>query len=108
MTEINLTEDQLEVVSDRFRVLSDAMRLRILQQLQGGEKTVSELVEVTGASQPNISKHLSILRSAGLVNRRQSGNLAYFSIGAPFVFELCAIVCDGIRQEFEDKQSVFK
>ena len=59
MTEINLTEDQLEVVSDRFRVLSDAMRLRILQQLQGGEKTVSELVEVTGASQPNISKPLS-------------------------------------------------
>lgn len=108
MTEINMTDDQLDVVSERFRVLSDAMRLRILQQLQGGEKTVSELVEATGASQPNISKHLSILRSSGLVNRRQSGNLAYFSIGAPFVFELCAIVCDGIRKEFEDRQSVFK
>ncbi len=108
MTDVNLSEEQLQAVSERFRILSDAMRLRILQQLQQGERTVSELVEATGASQPNVSKHLSILRSVGLVNRRQSGNLAYFSIGAPFVFELCAIVCDGIRKEFEERHSVFK
>lgn len=108
MAQINLSEEQLQAVSERFRILSDSMRLRILHQLQDGEKTVSELVDATGASQPNISKHLSILRSAGLVIRRQSGNLAYFSIGAPFVFDLCAIVCEGIRKEFEEKHSVFK
>ena len=107
MAEVNLSEDQLQAVSERFRILSDPMRLRILQQLQDGEKTVSDLVDATGASQPNVSKHLSILKSAGLVNRRQSGNLAYFSIGAPFVFELCAIVCEGIRKEFEEKHTAF-
>lgn len=108
MSELNLSEEQLQAVSERFRVLSDPMRLRILHQLQAGEKTVSELVEATGASQPNVSKHLSILRTAGLVNRRQCGNLAYFSIGAPFVFDLCAIVCEGIRQDFATKQAAFK
>lgn len=103
-----MTDDQLDIVSQRFRVLSDPMRLKILHNLRDGEMTVGGLVEQTKASQPNVSKHLSILRTAGLVNRRQEGNLAYFSIGAPFVFELCDIVCDGIRRELEQKQSTFR
>lgn len=107
MSEVVMSDEQLEVVSQRFRVLSDAMRLKILHNLRDGELSVSDLVAATGASQPNVSKHLSILRSAGLVKRRQEGNQAYFSIGAPFVFDLCNIVCDGIRKEFEQKQSAF-
>jgi len=102
-----MSDEQLDVISQRFRVLSDPMRLKILHNLRGGELTVGSLVERTGASQPNVSKHLSILRGAGLVNRRQDGNFAYFSIGAPFVFQLCDIVCEGIRKEFEQKQSTF-
>lgn len=102
-----MSDDQLELVSQRFRVLSDPMRLKILHNLRNGEMAVGRLVEEIGASQPNISKHLSILRGAGLVNRRQEGNMAYFSIGAPFVFELCDIVCEGIRKEFAQKQSTF-
>lgn len=108
MTEVVMSDEQLDVVSQRFRVLSDPMRLKILHNLREGERSVSDLVAATGASQPNVSKHLSILRSAGLVNRRQEGNQAYFSIGAPFVFDLCDIVCDGIRKEFEQKQSAFR
>ncbi|MAR92770.1 MAG: metalloregulator ArsR/SmtB family transcription factor [Pseudomonadota bacterium] len=103
-----MSEQQLDVVAQRFRVLSDPMRLKILHNLRDGELTVGSLVNATGASQPNISKHLSILRGAGLVNRRQDGNMAYFSIGAPFVFQLCDIVCEGIRKEFEQKQSTFR
>ena len=107
MSDQIMSDEQLDVISQRFRVLSDPMRLKILHNLRGGELTVGSLVERTGASQPNVSKHLSILRGAGLVNRRQDGNLAYFSIGAPFVFQLCDIVCEGIRKEFEQKQSTF-
>jgi len=102
-----MSDEQLDVISQRFRVLSDPMRLKILHNLRGGELTVGSLVERIGASQPNVSKHLSILKGAGLVIRRQEGNLAYFSIGAPFVFQLCDIVCEGIRKEFEQKQSTF-
>jgi len=103
MTE-QLSEEMLELIAQRFRLLSDPMRLKILHQLQDGEKSVTQLVEATGASQPNVSKHLSTLKTHGIVRRRQDGNMAYFSIGAPFVFDLCASVCSGMRKEWEEKQ----
>ncbi|ASP39755.1 transcriptional regulator [Bacterioplanes sanyensis] len=100
----DMTDEMLELIAQRFRLLADPMRLKILHQLQQGERSVTELVAATGASQPNVSKHLSTLRSHGMVKRRQQGNLAYFSIGAPFIFDLCNTVCDGMRSEWEQKQ----
>lgn len=101
-----MSDEMLELIAQRFRLLSDPMRLRILHQLQNGEKSVTELVEATGASQPNVSKHLSTLRTHGLVRRRQEGNMAYFTIGAPFIFDVCGTVCDSMKDELEQKTSL--
>jgi DNA-binding transcriptional ArsR family regulator len=99
-----LSSEALEQVALRFKLLSDPMRLKILHSLQNGEKTVTELVKMTGSSQPNISKHLNILKTTGMVKRRQESNQAFFSIAAPFIFDLCNIVCNGISQELEQLQ----
>lgn len=99
-----ISDEMLELVAQRLRLLSDPMRLKILHQLQYGERSVSELVELTKASQPNVSKHLSGLRTHGLVKRRQEGNMAYFSISDPFVFEICDTVCNSIKIESEEKR----
>lgn len=101
-----LSNEMLELIAQRFRLLSDPMRLRILHQLQNGEKSVGQLVEATGASQPNVSKHLSTLRTHGMVVRRQEGNMAYFSIGAPFIFDLCNSVCTNMKDEWEQRQNL--
>ena len=101
-----MSDEMLELIAQRFRLLSDPMRLKILHQLQGGEKSVSELVEATSASQPNVSKHLSTLSTHGLVRRRQEGNMAYFSIGAPFIFDVCNTVCDSMKSEWEQRNSL--
>jgi len=101
-----MTPDMLELVAQRFRLLSDPMRLRILHELQQGELSVSELVERTQASQPNVSKHLASLKSLDMVKRRQEGNMAYFSIAAPYIFGLCDTVCNSMRTELEQKQTL--
>lgn len=108
MSNVGMSEEMMVAVAERFRVLSDVMRLKILQQLQEGEKTVNELVALTGGSQPNVSKHLSTLRTNDLVKRRQEGNLAYFSLASPMVFQLCDIVCGGMREELESKKAMLK
>lgn len=103
---MTLTNETLQLVASQFRLLGDAQRLRILHCLQSGERTVGEIATLTGASQSNVSKHLSLLRSAGLVGRRQAGNHAYFGIIAPFIFELCSIVCDGARERLTREQAL--
>lgn len=104
----SMTDETLNLIAQRFRLLSDPMRLKILHHLQAGEMTVSELVDATEASQPNISKHLSTLRTQGLVKRRQQGNMAYFSIGAPFIFDVCNTVCESMKNEAEQRQELLK
>lgn len=85
------------MVAARFRILGEPIRIRLLQELQGGERTVGELVAAVGSTQPNVSKHLRILQEAGTVGRRQEGNSVYCFIADRSVFALCELVCGSIR-----------
>jgi DNA-binding transcriptional ArsR family regulator len=100
-----LTAEALQLVAARFKVLADPMRLRLLHALEGGERSVNELAVAAEASQPNVSKHLKTLQEAGFVTRRQEGNTAYYSIADETVFELCDLVCSGLRQRLAAQAS---
>ncbi len=96
-----MTAEGLELVARLFRVLAEPLRLRILHTLQEGEMSVSAVTEAVEATQPNVSKHLKILQDAGLLRRRQEGNVVFYAIGDPMVFDLCDTVCDGVRERLE-------
>lgn len=98
-----LGEAQLQAVSDLFGVLSEPTRLRILQMLQDGPASVGEIVETLGIKQANASKQLGILHQAGVLGREKAGNSAIYSIRMPLVFDLCGLVCNGLREEAEAK-----
>ncbi len=85
------------MVAERFKVLSEPMRLKLLYALMDGEKTVSELVQETGGLQANVSKHLGVLLDAGVVGRRKQGLNAYYRIADKTVYELCDLVCGSIH-----------
>lgn len=104
----NLTNEAFDAISQRFRVLSDPMRLKILYNLRGGELSVSDIVEKTGGSQSNISKHLSMLLTHGMVHRRREGTSAFYSIADDYVFSLCDNVCGGIEAELEHRRNAFR
>ena len=88
-----MSEKMLALVARRFRTLGEPFRLRILQELETGEKAVNELVSALDGNQPNVSKHLQILSDAGLVSRRRAGTSIVYAISDPMVFKLCALVC---------------
>jgi len=96
-----MSPEALEMVAARFRAMGEPLRLRILQELEQGERNVSMLVERVGSTQPNVSKHLKVLLDAGLLRRRQQGNIAVYSIADAMVFELCEIVCSKLRDRLE-------
>ena len=97
-----LSPEAIELVATRFRVLGEPIRIRILQELQGGDKNVTQLVEAIGSTQPNISKHLRILQEAGLIGRRQAGTAVYCFIADPSVFDLCDAVCASVQTRLSD------
>src|SRR2546429_3998783 len=66
-----LSPEAVELIAERFRILGEPIRIRILQQLENGERNVTELVAAVGSSQPNVSKHLRILQESGVVWGRQ-------------------------------------
>ncbi|MBS1788407.1 MAG: winged helix-turn-helix transcriptional regulator [Acidobacteria bacterium] len=99
--------DALQLVAARFKVLSDPMRLRILQFLESGETSVSALAKAVESTQPNVSKHLKTMQDAGLLARRQEGNTVYYSIADPTVFDLCDVVCSSLAERFAAHASAF-
>ena len=82
----------LEAKARLFRALGDPSRLAVLEVLRDGPKCVSDLVGMTGLSQPNVSGHLALLRDCGLVDREQRGRFAYYSLGRA---EVEAILASG-------------
>ena len=85
---ITSTTSSIELQAKLFRGFADPSRLSILQALRESEHTVSDLVEITGFSQPNVSNHLSCLRDCGLVTFRQQGRFAYYSLSDDRVAKL--------------------
>lgn len=91
--------EALEKIADSFRALSEPTRLAILQELKSGSKTVNELVEAIGTSQPNISKQLKILFDGGFISREQRGIFVHYQMQGDFVLQLCELVCNRLNEQ---------
>jgi DNA-binding transcriptional ArsR family regulator len=96
-----ITPETLRVIAEKLGALADESRLAILNELRGGEQTVTMLMEATRFSQPNISKHLRLLREEELVTFRKEGSHCYYRICDPVVFQLCDLLCRALRTEIE-------
>jgi DNA-binding transcriptional ArsR family regulator len=91
-TDYLLSEEQLEQVALRFRLLGEPMRLRILQAVCHQPRTVNEVVKAVGATQANVSKHLALLAGADILARRKEGQNVYYGMKDQLAMKLCALV----------------
>ena len=103
-----LPEPLIELIAQRFRVLGEPMRIKLLDRLREGDATVGELQAALGASQQNVSKHLGILHAAGMVARTKDGNHSRYAISDPSVFKLCDQVCGGVRRQLHDLEAILE
>jgi DNA-binding transcriptional ArsR family regulator len=103
-----MTWEALDLVAARFRAMGEPLRLRLLQELEGGEQSVSALAESVESTQPNVSKHLKILQDAGLLKRRQQGTTVFYSIADAMVFELCEMICSRLHDRLEAQVDALK
>jgi DNA-binding transcriptional ArsR family regulator len=87
-----------ELLALHFRTLAEPMRIRILQLLQDGEQTVSNIAAELEATQPNVSRHVHILRDGGLIALRHEKTAVYCTIRDPEALAVCDLVCRSIGE----------
>jgi len=108
MTHLPMSMAMAEVIAERFRLLADTTRIRILDALRDRPLTVGALTDEIGTSQQNISKHLGLLHRAGIVAREKDGVLVHYRIADDTVFELCEEVCGGIHRHLNGLQTMME
>jgi DNA-binding transcriptional ArsR family regulator len=91
------SDELLNRIAEVLKAMADPTRLKILHCIHSGEKCVSDILEVVGGSQANVSKHLSVLKRAGLVDCRRAGLNVYYRIIDEGVFTICRNVCDSLE-----------
>jgi len=97
--EMDLAPELLLRLADRFAALADVHRLRLLMTLKEGPSRVADLVAVSGLAQSSVSKHLTVLRHAGLVAVERIGNEAHYAVRDVTLFQLCDLVCGAVRAQ---------
>lgn len=102
-----LSEEALEAVAARFRILGEPTRLRILRALEPGEMSVTDIVAATGASQANVSRHLRTLVEGGLLRRRKEGLNVFYAINDETIFDLCDEVCRSVARRLASQTRGF-
>jgi DNA-binding transcriptional ArsR family regulator len=94
-----LPDELVELIAERFRVIGEPMRVKLLDRLRDGDATVGDLAAALGATQQNVSKHLGVLHRAGIVSRTKEGTAVRYAIADDSIFALCEQVCGGLRAE---------
>lgn len=92
-TIIMINELVIDNMAERFKLLGEPMRLKILSALNKTELCVQDLVDKTGTGQANISKHLALMATNGILGRRKDGLHVYYYIKDDSVMKICDLVC---------------
>ena len=89
-----INQRQMNRMATLFATLSDPARLRILNCLRTGPRSVGEIHRSCRLKQANTSKHLRVLRENGLVTPQREGTTVRYTISEPLIFGLCDLACD--------------
>ena len=94
--------------AEMCKTISNPRRQSILDTIRDGELTVSELIEKTGISQANLSQHLAILRSKGVVRTRRDGNNIYYSISNIKIIEAYDLISEVLEDSNTSREKAIK
>ncbi len=88
--EIIFNPGELEVLASRFKILAEPARLQILAAICDQERSVQEICDRTGLLQGNVSKHLRLMKDAGVVRCRREGVWRYYRVIDTELLTLCS------------------
>lgn len=91
-----------------LKAMAHPSRLLMIEELQKQERCVNELTEMIGADTSTVSKHLSVLKNAGLVTDEKRANCVYYSLRCPCIMDFIGCVEDVLAARSADHQKIMK
>jgi ArsR family transcriptional regulator len=88
--------DVFDQAADLFAVLASPLRIKILHYCCTTERSVNELIELVGSSQPNVSQHLSLMHRTGVLAKRKEGAQVFYRVVNDHAAAVCRSVCTQI------------
>mgnify|MGYP001224301438 CR=1 FL=1 len=102
-------QDTLRVFkADFFKALANPVRIKILELLRGGERSVTELQDLLGIDTSSVSQNLSILRGKKIVAGRKVGTTVFYSVSDPDVFALLDVARRIFNNQLADTRSTLE
>jgi DNA-binding transcriptional ArsR family regulator len=92
-----------ELHADVCKIFSNAKRLEIINMLKDREMSAGELLEKTGLSKANLSQHMTVLKSKGVVHTRKEGINIYYCIANPKIIQVCTLMKEVLMEQLEEK-----
>ncbi len=88
------------------KTFADPTRLIMIEELRGGEKSVSELIRLLDIPQAAVSRHLAVLRDRGVVQTRRKGNVVFYSLTDLKIGEACDLVHNILLNQIEKNRQL--
>jgi len=101
-----MADDLLELRAVALKALGQPTRLRILELLRNGERCVCEIFPAIEEEQSNVSRHLAVLKSAGLVASRKEGLNVHYRVKDPRLFDLLDGVDAVLNTHFQERRHI--
>jgi DNA-binding transcriptional ArsR family regulator len=112
-SKVQVMEEKVDMTIFRLqaaisKTMANPLRVAILYHLKSGEKTVNQLADIVGASQSNVSQHLSLLRQRELVKTRKIGSSVYYSVASPKISQACDMIREVLWEQLRQKHELAK
>lgn len=103
-----MSKEVYRIQAEFCKALAHPIRLEIIDLLEKGERTVSELMSKIGTGQATLSQHLAVLRERGVVTSRKGGMNTYYSLRKPEIVDACSMIRKILRELIFERDKVVK
>ena len=103
-----MSSELYQLQADVCKAIAHPTRIEILQLLREGERCVCEIFPAMKIEQPNVSRHLSVLKKAGILSSRKEGLKVIYTVNDQRIYQALDLITDILREQLNSKQSILR